>query len=272
MKEWFNTDHFLLFKAEDISMQGPQLLSNDAITRSQHQNTANALFCISENLTDSVCSEPQNSVTEIPGLSRISPTANCYQTTSQWMLHFRNWWWKLYREQKWQQRVVMTQQASQPRPCRSVVAILSCSTCFTQFCNRITKTLTFTMDIGMMVSMVERRAQMEIIIRQIAWSWSWRHLGPTQWEIQIYSQKSGADIHDLSAERGCGIAGQFIGGTRCGVHMHSGSWCCTILIDGRKILLPVRRAYRVKNRILAKSISLLIGSPTVFLRAQGRNK
>jgi hypothetical protein len=38
-----------------------QLLINDAIKRSQHQNTVNTVFCVSENLIDSVSSEASKS-------------------------------------------------------------------------------------------------------------------------------------------------------------------------------------------------------------------
>jgi hypothetical protein len=50
-----NTDHFLLSKAEDVSMPGLELLSNDATTPSQHQSTPNAVFCALEDLSDNVC-------------------------------------------------------------------------------------------------------------------------------------------------------------------------------------------------------------------------
>lgn len=50
-----NTDHFHLPKAEDVSVQGLELLSSDATTPRQHQSTLNAVFCASEDLSDNVC-------------------------------------------------------------------------------------------------------------------------------------------------------------------------------------------------------------------------
>jgi hypothetical protein len=49
------TDHFLLSKAEDVSVQGLELLSNGTTTPSQYQSALNAVYCAAEDLSDNVC-------------------------------------------------------------------------------------------------------------------------------------------------------------------------------------------------------------------------
>jgi hypothetical protein len=69
------TDHFLLSKAEDVSVEGLELLSNGMTTPSQYQSALHALFYAAEELGDKVCPVVSNTVTETSGLGRISQTA-----------------------------------------------------------------------------------------------------------------------------------------------------------------------------------------------------
>jgi hypothetical protein len=50
-----NTDNFLVSKAEDVSMEGPELPRNDSTASNQHQVMFSAVFCASEDLSENIC-------------------------------------------------------------------------------------------------------------------------------------------------------------------------------------------------------------------------